>query len=84
MEASRGHATAAGHPPEAGGRRNRHRIDDLKSPRLEEAARRRIADEDREPVAGIDDEVACKRNEQQAGQEPDTPANLLENFGREG
>jgi hypothetical protein len=58
-------------------------IDDLKRPGLEEAAGRRIADDDREPVAGVDDQVECKRDQQQPGQELDAAADLLEHFLRE-
>lgn len=83
MEARRGHATAAGYPPEAGGRRNGHHIDDLKRPGAKKPLRRRVPDEDREPVSGIDDKVECEREQEKPRQELDAPPDLLENLGRE-
>ena len=83
VEARRGHATAVGHPPETGGSRNGHDIDDLKRPCAKKTPRRRVANEDRQPVSGIDDKVECEREQEEPRQEPDAPPDLLENLGRE-
>jgi hypothetical protein len=55
----------------------------LEPPGLEETRRPRIAGNVGGPVANIDDEIKCKRNEDEERKESDPAPNLLEDFGRE-